>query len=37
MNESDTEIITTILSNNLKQSNKLEDADVILTNTCAIR
>jgi tRNA-2-methylthio-N6-dimethylallyladenosine synthase len=38
MNENDTEIISTILqSNNLTKSEKLEDADVILTNTCAIR
>jgi tRNA-2-methylthio-N6-dimethylallyladenosine synthase len=38
MNENDTEIISTILtSNKLKKSDKLEEADVILTNTCAIR
>jgi len=38
MNENDTEIVSTILqSNNLTKSEKLEDADVILTNTCAIR
>jgi tRNA-2-methylthio-N6-dimethylallyladenosine synthase len=38
MNENDTEIISTILqSSNLTKSEKLEDAYVILTNTCAIR
>jgi MiaB/RimO family radical SAM methylthiotransferase len=38
MNENDTEIITTILEKrNFTRVPKMEDADVILTNTCAIR
>jgi tRNA A37 methylthiotransferase MiaB len=38
MNENDTEIISSILqTNNYIQVNKIDDADVILTNTCAIR
>jgi tRNA-N(6)-(isopentenyl)adenosine-37 thiotransferase enzyme MiaB len=38
MNENDTEIISTILQKrSFTQVYKMEDADIILTNTCAIR
>ena len=38
MNENDTDIITTILENNkYTRVNSMEEANVILTNTCAIR
>lgn len=38
MNESDSEIINSILKNNgYELSKSIEDADIVLINTCAIR